>query len=121
MFLQIRKDFSVWQVFRQVPNLRASVATQTNGASDSTAKRAAVYISRSHESYRSGWSASFWRKNVEEHSPDAKNVRYTIRKKSERTYAKNAAVDTTYQVQMHEDYIGQRLLNIRQGLHNMLF
>ena len=43
----------------------------------------------------------------------------SIRKKSERTYTKNAAVDRTYQVQIHENYRDQRLLDIRQSLHRM--
>ena len=42
-----------------------------------------------------------------------------MRKKSERTYAKNAAVDTTYQVQIDDRYRGQRLRDIRQGLHRI--
>ena len=52
-------------------------------------------------------------------SHEPRGLRYTIRKKSERTYAKNAAVDRTYQVHIHEDYRGQRLRDIRQGLHRM--
>ncbi len=44
---------------------------------------------------------------------------YTIRKKSERTYAKNAAVDTTYQVKIGEQHRGQRLIDIQEGLHRM--
>ena len=42
-----------------------------------------------------------------------------MQKKSERTYAKNDAVDTTYQVQIDDRYRGQRLRDIRQGLHRM--
>ena len=45
---------------------------------------------------------------------------YTMRKKSERTYAKNAAIDTTYQVQIDDRYRGQRLRDIRRGLHQMV-
>ena len=37
-------------------------------------------------------------------SHEPRGLRYTIRKKSERTYAKNAAVDRTYPVHIHEDY-----------------
>ena len=48
-----------------------------------------------------------------------RSLGYTMRKKSERTYAKNAAVDTTYQVQIDDRYLGQRLRDIRQGLHQM--
>ena len=46
-------------------------------------------------------------------------LRYTMRKKSERTYAKNAAVDRTYQVKVDERYHGQELRDVREGLHNM--
>lgn len=46
-------------------------------------------------------------------------LRYTIRKKSERTYAKNAAVDRTFLVRIHQDHRGQRLIDIRRGLHQM--
>ena len=42
-----------------------------------------------------------------------------MRKKWERIYAKNAAVDTTYQVQMDDRYRGHRLRDIRRGLHRM--
>ena len=40
-------------------------------------------------------------------------------KKSERTYAKNAAVDRTYQVKVDEYHHGERLEDIRDGLHQM--
>jgi len=46
-------------------------------------------------------------------------LNYTIRKKSERTYAKNAAVDRTYQVKVDERYNGQQLRDEREGLHNL--
>ena len=36
-------------------------------------------------------------------------LRYNIREKSERTYAKNAAIDRTYQVKVNEGYHGERL------------
>ena len=42
-----------------------------------------------------------------------------MRKKWERTYAKNVAVDTTYQVQIDDRFRGQRPRDIRQGLHHM--
>ena len=48
-----------------------------------------------------------------------RSLGYTMRKKSERTYAKNAAIDTTYQVQIDDRYQGQRLRDIRRGLHRM--
>ena len=38
---------------------------------------------------------------------------------SERTYAKNAAVDRTYQVKVAEYHHGERLEDIRDGLHQM--
>ena len=41
-----------------------------------------------------------------------------MRKKSERTYAKNA-IDITYQVQIDDRYRGQRLRDIRRRLHRM--
>ncbi|XP_060564754.1 uncharacterized protein LOC132723964 [Ruditapes philippinarum] len=54
------------------------------------------------------------------HRPDApRELQYTISKKSERTYAKNAAMDRTYQVKIDEQYNGQRLQDVRQGLHQM--
>jgi hypothetical protein len=54
------------------------------------------------------------------HRPDApRELQYTTRKKSERTYAKKAAVDRTYQVKIDEQYNGQRLQDVRQGLHQM--
>ena len=46
-------------------------------------------------------------------------LEYTMRKKGERTYAKNAAVDTTFQVKVNDRYRGQRLRDIRQGLQGM--
>ena len=48
-----------------------------------------------------------------------RSLGYTLRKKSERTYAKNTAVDTTYQVQIDNRYRGQHLRDIRRGLHQM--
>ena len=42
-----------------------------------------------------------------------------MRKKWERTFTKNAAVDTTYQVQIDDRLRGQRLRDIRRGLHQM--
>ena len=54
------------------------------------------------------------------HRPDIPQVlQYKIRKKSERTYAKNAAVDRTYQVKIDEEHHGERLEDIREGLHQM--
>ena len=47
-------------------------------------------------------------------------LKYTMRKKATRTYAKNAAIDTTYQVKLDERYNGQRLIDVRQGLHDMI-
>ena len=46
-------------------------------------------------------------------------LEYTMRKKGERTYVKNAAVDTTFQVKVNDRYRGQRLRDIRRGLHGM--
>ena len=46
-------------------------------------------------------------------------LQYTMRKKSEHTYAKNAAVDRTYQVKVDEQYHGQQLQDVREGLHDM--
>ena len=43
-----------------------------------------------------------------------------MRKKGERTHAKNATVDTTYQVKVSDRYQGQRLRDIRRGLHGMV-
>ncbi len=51
--------------------------------------------------------------------PDSHGLQYSIRQKSERTYAKNAAVDRTYQVKIDEQYSGQNLLDVSQGLHQM--
>ena len=54
------------------------------------------------------------------HQPDTpQGLQYIMRKKSERTYAKNAAVDRTYQVKINEEHHGERLENIRDGLHQM--
>ena len=46
-------------------------------------------------------------------------LRYNMKKKkkSERTYAKNAALDRTYQVKVDEYHHGERLEDIRDGLH----
>ena len=46
-------------------------------------------------------------------------LKFTIKKKSERVYAKNAAVDTTYQVKIDEQHQGQRLKNVLAGLFQM--
>ena len=53
-------------------------------------------------------------------TPVSQGLEYTIRKKSERTYAKNAAVDWTYQVKIHQQHHGQRLNDVRDGLHQMI-
>ena len=50
---------------------------------------------------------------------EKRSLGYTMGKKWERTYAKNAAVDTTYQVQIDDRYQGQRLRDIQRGLHRM--
>ena len=42
-----------------------------------------------------------------------------MREKSERTYAKNAAVAITYQVQINDRYRRQCLRDIRRGLHRI--
>ena len=42
-----------------------------------------------------------------------------MRKKLERTYAKNAAIDRTYQVKINEKHHGEKLEDIRDGLHQM--
>ena len=52
-------------------------------------------------------------------TPPPQGLRYNMRKKSERTYAKNAAVDRTYQVKVAEYHHGERLEDIRDGLHQM--
>ena len=51
--------------------------------------------------------------------PSHRHLQYNLRKKSERTYAKNAAVNRTYQVKVHEQHNGERLQDIRDGLHQM--
>ena len=48
-----------------------------------------------------------------------KDYSITFEKKSERTYAKNAAVDRTYQVKIDEEHHGERIEDIREGLHQM--
>ena len=54
------------------------------------------------------------------HRPDIpKGLQYNIRKKSEWTYAKNAAVDRTYQVKVDERHHGERLEDFREGHHQM--
>ena len=54
------------------------------------------------------------------HRPDIpQGLQYNIRKKSERTYAKNVALDRTYQVKVDELHHGERLEDIREGLHQM--
>ena len=40
-----------------------------------------------------------------------------MRKKSERTYAKNAAIDRTYLVKINGKHHGEKLEDIRDGLH----
>ena len=42
-----------------------------------------------------------------------------IRESARLLYAKNAAIDITYQVQINDRYRGQRLRDIRRGLHRM--
>ncbi len=54
------------------------------------------------------------------HEPEpSPGLQYTIRKKSERAYAKNAAVDRTYQVKVDEQHSGEKLKDIIGGLHRM--
>ena len=56
------------------------------------------------------------------HRPNIpQGLQYNIQKKSERTYAKNAAVDRTYQVKIDEEHHGERLEDIREGLHQMFY
>lgn len=52
-------------------------------------------------------------------SQDRPDFSILSEKKSERTYAKNEAVDRTYQVKIDEQYNGERLADMRQGLHHM--
>ena len=52
-------------------------------------------------------------------TPPPQGLTYNMRKKSERTYAKNAAVDRNYQVKVDEYNHGERLEDIRDGLHQM--
>ena len=49
----------------------------------------------------------------------SQQLRYNFRKKSERTYVKNVAIDKTYQVKVDEEHHRQRLEDIRDGLHRM--
>ena len=44
---------------------------------------------------------------------------YTFRKKNQRTFIKNGAVDTCYQVKFDDQWQGQKLGNIKKQLHNM--
>ena len=56
------------------------------------------------------------------HRPDSplpQGLRFNIRKRSGRTYAKTAAVDRTYQVKVDEQHHGERLDDIRDGLYQM--
>ena len=50
---------------------------------------------------------------------ECRSLEYIMKKKSEITYAKNAAIDTTYQIQIDNRYQGQRLRDIRRGLHHI--
>ena len=52
-------------------------------------------------------------------TPPPQGLTYNIRKKSERTYAKNAAVDRNYHIKVDEYHHGERLEDIRDGLHQM--
>ena len=52
-------------------------------------------------------------------TPPSQGLEYTVRTKYERTYAKNAAVDRTFQVKIHQQHHGQRLNDVRRGLHEM--
>ena len=56
------------------------------------------------------------------HRPDTpQGLQYTMRKKVERTYAKNGAIDKTYQVKVNEKHHGDRLEDIKDGLHHMFY
>ena len=55
----------------------------------------------------------------DEPQPGPAGLQYTIRKKGERTYAKNAAVDRTYLIKIDEKHQGQNLRGIQDGLHRM--
>ena len=52
-------------------------------------------------------------------TPASQGLEYPVRKKSERTYAKNSAVDRTCHVRIHQQHHGQRLNDVRRGLHEM--
>ena len=51
--------------------------------------------------------------------PGSSGLQYAIRKKGERTYAKNAAVDRTYLIKIDEKHQGQNLRGVQDGLHHM--
>ena len=55
----------------------------------------------------------------DEPQPGPSGLQYTIRKKGERTYAKNAAVDRTYLIKINEKHQGQNLRGVQDGLHRM--
>ena len=52
-------------------------------------------------------------------TPPSQGLEYTVRTKYERTYVKNAAVDRIFQVKIHQQHHGQRLNDVRRGLHEM--
>ncbi len=52
-------------------------------------------------------------------SNEQRGLQYSIINKSERSYAKNAAVDRTYKVKISEQHEGQRLNDIVDDLHRM--
>ena len=47
-------------------------------------------------------------------------LQYTMKKTSQCTYAKNAAIDRTYKVKKDEKNNGQQLKDVREGLHDMM-
>ena len=52
-------------------------------------------------------------------SGSSNDIRYNIRKKSERTYAKNKAVDRTYEIKIDERHYGQSISGIQKGLEQL--
>ena len=65
-----------------------------------------------------GWNYTLRR--VREPQPgSAYNLNYTMKMKSEKTYAKDAAVDRTYRVKVDERHHGLRLQDVQNGLHQM--
>ena len=65
------------------------------------------------------WNPESLRRVREPQPGSAYNLNYTMKMKSEKTYAKDATVDRTYRMKVDERHHGLRLQDVQNGLHQI--